>query len=800
MCWAVLGLALLLTADTVWTQRARVGKTTPGFGVTRMRLVAVGGLGTDRLKPFDLVRAVDGRPVASGPEILARVQAEPSGTVFRYLVNRRGALIETEIPSRPATAGDFRDYLTDGLLPSLLFLVLAAVVLWIKPGAPDTRLFVGLCLVWSWTAGFYVDAFTTYRMDRLFLTAWAFSPAFFIHMALTVPERRRVLGCHPRSVWIPYGLSGILALLLHVGSASEAWVLAVPMMGAAYWGLSLLFLVVALARASVTGSTGLARQRARVLMVAFALGQLIPVLGTAGEAVLGVAVPGLSELWRLNLLFPLTVAYAMVRYNLFDVRAVVRAGAVYATVTGLVVLAYAGALTLMNLATARTGLSESSSILPAAAVALAVVLFLNPVYVRTQAVVDRMFFRRRLDIQASLVRLSDEMTTLLDLPRIVAAIRRTLVEVFAPVRSGILILDDADGVYRLEHDRPEGAEPIPVGSPLVRRLAEGGLPLTREQIREDPALTVVRDVGLAQMDAFAIELVAPLFFRERMTAMIGLGAKRSGAAYTTQDLRTLRLLCNQSAVALEHAKAYSTLQATNAELHAALRRVEILESIRGSLSKFVPRAVQALIERAPDAPALDKREVDVSVLFVDIAGYTRLSERLDLDAVNHLVERYFGSFLDEILRHGGDVNETAGDGLMVIFQHEEPRRHAEAAVRTALAILRRAEEINADLGPGVEPIRLHVGVNSGVAALGATKIEGKAGTRWVYTASGPVTNLAARLAALSEGEAVVIGPETRSRLAAGWTVEDLGDRHLRHVEQPVRVFRIGGASQVRAGA
>ena len=52
---------------------------------------------------------------------------------------------------------------------------------------------------------------------------------------------------------------------------------------------------------------------------------------------------------------------------------------------------------------------------------------------------------------------------------------------------------------------------------------------------------------------------------------------------------------------------------------------------------------------------------------------------------NRLVERYFGAFLDEIVRNGGDVNETAGDGLMVIFQDPDPRRHAHAAVTTALA-------------------------------------------------------------------------------------------------------------------
>ncbi|MGH7332518.1 MAG: hypothetical protein ACREKS_07170, partial [Candidatus Rokuibacteriota bacterium] len=65
--------------------------------------------------------------------------------------------------------------------------------------------------------------------------------------------------------------------------------------------------------------------------------------------------------------------------------------------------------------------------------------------------------------------------------------------------------------------------------------------------------------------------------------------------------------------------------------------------------------------------------------------HTRLSARLAPDTLDTLVERYFGAFLDEIVKYGGDVNETAGDGLMVIF-HEG--HHARAAVDTARAIHR----------------------------------------------------------------------------------------------------------------
>src|SRR4030095_5418146 len=206
------------------------------------------------------------------------------------------------------------------------------------------------------------------------------------------------------------------------------------------------------------------------------------------------------------------------------------------------------------------------------------------------------------------------------------------------------------------------------------------LPITRERLAEDPSLHGVREECLATLENLGAALVVPVTFRERVTGLLCLGPRRGGAAYTSEDLRLTRFLANQSAFALENATAYTALEVAHTELQSALRRVQILESIRANLAKFVPRTVPDLIEAAPGAPLFDKREADVSVLFVDIAGYTRLSERFDLVRVNELVERYFGAFLDEILRHGGDVNETAGDGLMVIFRGGAPAGPPRAAV------------------------------------------------------------------------------------------------------------------------
>ncbi len=773
----VLGLALSAVATgNAWR---RVGQPDPGLALMENLLVAVGGGQRGHaFRPLDRVVAMDGRPLASAADVAEEVALRPPGTVHRYTILRGGEPLEIAVPTGVVKIQWFKRFVVEALVPGLLFLTLGAVVMYLKPGAGESRIFFAFCLVSFGTTLLYPDLHTTHRFTSLMLALWALSPSALAHLALRFPEKRTIVRRRPwivHLVWLE-GVVAALALPLAFYGGS----LVLPVIVGACWGLALIALILSLLRTARAGSTPLARQRAKFLAAGFAATFLFPVLGTATEIVFRVTVPYLNQAWRLNLVFPLVVAYAIVRYNLFDIGAVLRLGAIYSGVTVLVTLLYASSLTALNVSFSMLEMSVSP-VVAAGVVSLLVVALLNPLYLRTQRLVDRVFFRQRYDAQQTVERLASAMTTVLELPRIVRLIVRTVEDLFHPASTALVLADEAGHDYRGLDGAARGVR-VAADAPLLRGLERSGGPLSRERLLEDPALADVRGVSLEAMDGLAAELVVPVVFQDRITALLVLGPKRSGAAYTTEDLRLLRHLLNQSAVALANATAYTALE-------AALRRVQILESIRANLAKFVPRAVQTLIEEAPDAPALAKRDVDVSVLFVDIVGYTRLSERLDAERVNGLIERYFGAFLDEIVRYGGDVNETAGDGLMVIFQDEEPRRHAEAAVRTACAIVARARQINAEPDTRA-PITLHVGVNSGVAAVGATKIEGTAGTRWTYTASGPVTNLAARLASLGEDDAVHIGPETRRRLGDVVRLVDVGDRRLKNVEEPVRVFRV----------
>ena len=460
----------------------------------------------------------------------------------------------------------------------------------------------------------------------------------------------------------------------------------------------------------------------------------------------------------LVLLYPLAIAYATVRYRLFDATVVIRRSVVYTMLAGLITAAYALLLAAANALLARSDLTRSTWF--SAGFMFVVALAFNPLRESVRRAVDRTFFRERYDYARTIQALARSMRSLLDLDEITRRLTTTI-ESAMHVRAVRLSLEPPPRAIQTVLDTEPGA-------------------LSRYQVAADPRFAPASAEALEAYASLGAEVIVPLRFQAALHGLLLLGPKRSEAAYTAEDLELLETLADQAAVAVANAEAHRRVLDYARELERSLL-------IRTNLAKFVPQRVRQLIEESPEAPSLDKRETEVTVLFADISGYTRLTARLSPDDLDALVERYFGAFLDEIVKHGGDVNETAGDGLMVIFHEGE---HARAAVDAGRAIHRRAAEIGAELAARFEPLAMHIGVNTGPALLGATKIEGRAGTRWTYTASGMTTNIAARLAAQADGGEVVISESTLARLGAEVPIDDLGVRELKNVERPMRLFRL----------
>ena len=236
--------------------------------------------------------------------------------------------------------------------------------------------------------------------------------------------------------------------------------------------------------------------------------------------------------------------------------------------------------------------------------------------------------------------------------------------------------------------------------------------------------------------------------------------------------------------------SYTEIESRNRELAAALERVDLLEQVKRGLDRFVPDAVRRAIELNPLAPELKKQSKDVTVLFLDIEGYSRLSEVLERQQLNALVERYFSLFLETIRAHGGDINETAGDGLMIIFQGLDPQSHAHSAVVAALAMQKQTAVANRAVVDGMPQIAINIGISSGECDVGATRFKGIEGERWTFTASGPVTNLAGRLGDHAKGGQILLSTESALRVKKSFSLRSLGAIHLKNLTRPEEIWAV----------
>ena len=151
---------------------------------------------------------------------------------------------------------------------------------------------------------------------------------------------------------------------------------------------------------------------------------------------------------------------------------------------------------------------------------------------------------------------------------------------------------------------------------------------------------------------------------------------------------------------------------------------------------------------------------------------------------------YFSSFIDDIQANRGDINETAGDSLMVIFQDKDPSQHALNAVNTGLRIKEKVQKINQDLKDHFPPFIVNFGINSGNALVGSTLFEGVTGTRLTYTASGPITNIAARVAQLASRGEILVAENTAARVRDWIILKDLGPQKLKNEGDRIRVFEV----------
>ena len=270
-----------------------------------------------------------------------------------------------------------------------------------------------------------------------------------------------------------------------------------------------------------------------------------------------------------------------------------------------------------------------------------------------------------------------------------------------------------------------------------------------------------------------------MFANGRLTGVFTLYNKRGGgadvtgaegpAAFTDDDVRLLSILAGQSAQAVE--------------------RMRLADERERALRLFgqhtAPQVVEALMARTGDLPV---RRQDVAVMFLDLRGFTLLSEAWAPEDVVEYLNCLFDTAISVVVAHGGVVHQLLGDGLMALFGFPAPSEDApRRAVDAALEILRSVDEACA--AGRLAETRLGIGLHAGEAVVGPV---GSAAHR-EYKVTGDVVNVAARIEKLCKGldARVLVSEPLYDRLGAGAPPGTaLGDVPLDGRRDPVAVVRL----------
>jgi adenylate cyclase len=223
------------------------------------------------------------------------------------------------------------------------------------------------------------------------------------------------------------------------------------------------------------------------------------------------------------------------------------------------------------------------------------------------------------------------------------------------------------------------------------------------------------------------------------------------------------------------------------ELRRSQREARQIQSLFG---RYVHPAVVQQLLADPRAVNLGGETRDISVVFADIRGYTRLAEQAPPDELVRILNAYLDILTEAIWREEGTVTMFIGDALMAIFNAPLPQEdHALRAVRAALGMRAALERYHAELGLEASPINYGIGVSTGVAVVGNIGARDRLQN---YTAIGDTVNLAQRLQAGAAPNQILLTAATQLAVAGQARTRALAPMLVKGKTQPLPVYELLG--------
>jgi class 3 adenylate cyclase len=560
---------------------------------------------------------------------------------------------------------------------------------------------------------------TRFSIPLLIVTAGLY-PLLLLKAALLFPESTAPRSAFARRApWI----------FCVTGPAFAIWLLGMPSLNlfgfrfvSACFTATIVTMLVILARNYRAGD---ARGRRQIRWGLYGL-----FVGTSPVAVLSFIAAANPE-WRTayesslaaQALIPFFFFVGLARFDLFDIDRVISMTGLW-TVLAVVALGVPLVIAppLFAWAETQTGIRASIWIW-ALVLALALPISLNAPRIRN--FIEGLVFPNRHHVEAGLRSLRGELEECQSLTDLFQLLSKRLVEVLG-LRACAIYGIAGDTLVSLCAHGPLVPPRFDAQGPLANSVANADGPVPEARWRQWARRGLVSKGEAGELESLGARVIVPLFRNTDLAGMICLGEKGSGDIFTATELVQLESLAERASLKI----AAFDLKAIEQEQR----------DLNEELARYAPRQVAEALRRGDTLPA---HERELSVLFVDLRGYTRFSSVRSAPEIFSVVARYTNAVTREVVKHRGSVMEFHGDGLLAVFgAFGDGKAKEREAVAAAQGIVMAVD--HGDLGAGT-PLSCGVGIATGLGFLGHIE----AVDRQLWNVIGNTVNLAARFEELT---------------------------------------------------
>lgn len=315
------------------------------------------------------------------------------------------------------------------------------------------------------------------------------------------------------------------------------------------------------------------------------------------------------------------------------------------------------------------------------------------------------------------------------------------------------------------------AKGVVLSKAVIDRVTTERVPLLIHDVAGDERFSSSESLRISGIRS---AMCAPLIYKDKVFGLFYVDCLSKPWAFTKEELNIFSVVAAEAAISFDNARSHEELS----------RRV--IE--RQALERFLSSSIVEKILANPDQVHLGGENQTVTILFADIRGFTRMSEKMEPMEVVELLNEYFTEMTDLVFENGGTLDKYLGDGLMAVFGAPLAKPDDSLrAVKTAIEMQRALARLNRDWETlGQRSLKIGLGINTGPVTAGNI---GSA-RRMDYTVIGDAVNIASRLCANAAGGQVLISESTHCTLNDRLPAKRLEPIRVKGKETPIEIYEI----------